>query len=253
MAFSPPAASFASPTPPQTPPSGRDLVPLRGKIGVSDGCAIICNSEKLYCYVRLFYNYELGPRAADLADAPRAGRFHRMRDRRRLSAADVHRDRHPDDLHGTQGLRGLPMPPRTDARGSVGYGAGHLRCLQDAHQGDHHHPPFGQVPLQPRALYRHPRLGAGLRLSAGQQGAGGAGFQRGHLLYDGRLVDRRGRHSAGGVEFQQQVFAHRRHAQRCADDLLRAFHRPLDPYDHRADRHHAVLRGGSFSRATFRR
>ena len=64
-----------------------------------------------------------------------------------------------------------------------------------------------------------------------------------------------------GMEFQQQVFAHRRHAERRADDFVRAFDRPFDPDDHRADRHHAVLRNrgpagrraGLSSRAIFRR
>ncbi len=81
---------------------------------------------------------------------------------------------------------------------AVGYAAGHLRRIQDAHQGDHHHPPLGQVPLQPRTVHRHPRLGAGVRLPACQQGSGDAGLQRGRLLHDGRLVDRCRRHPAGG-------------------------------------------------------
>ncbi len=69
------------------------------------------------------YSYELGPRAADVADARGAGGLPGVRDRRRLPAADVRGDRHPDDLHGAQGLRGVPVPP--GARCAWGRG---VRC-----------------------------------------------------------------------------------------------------------------------------
>ena len=91
-----------------------------------------------------------------------------MRDRRALHPVDVRSGGDPDDLHGTQGLRCVPMPSGSHARRALGYSPGLRRRIQNAHQGDHHDPALGQVPLQPRTVHRHPRLGTGVLLPAFQ-------------------------------------------------------------------------------------
>ncbi len=122
-----------------------------------------------------------------------------------MHAADVCRDRHHADL--TWSARSAPSSNAASVRCAWGHGDC-SRCPATSSRCS----PRRSLIRSSRTgsstiwhLHRHHRLGAGIRLPAHQQGVGGVGLQCGRLLPDGRLVDRRGRHPAGRVEFQQQV------------------------------------------------
>ena len=139
-------------------------------------------------------------------------------------------------------MRILPASPRPQPRGQVGHlpvRGGHDK---DTAQGAGAHRQVRQGAFPDGIVLRDYRFDMHVRGAAFRQRVAGHRLQRGRILPARCLVARCGRHPAGRMVEQQQVFDDRRHAQRGTAYQLRNIGRVVADGHRGLFRHHAALR-----------